>query len=117
MDVQGIGMIDYSSFLDVLKKTANGQARVVVSDGFDWEQGVVRQIREWVRNEGLTVEEAFNSFDRDFDGQLSKEDLRWSLINILQVRAALVVPTKLDRLFSLLDFYKCGRIQLSDFQR
>ena len=35
-------MIDYGSFLDVLKKTANGQARVVVSDGFDWEQGVVQ---------------------------------------------------------------------------
>jgi len=63
------------------------------------------------------VEEAFKSFDRDFDGSINKEDLRWSLQNILSIKSENILPTKLDRLFKLMDFYKTNSIQVSDFQR
>jgi hypothetical protein len=36
--------------------------------------------------------------------------LRWGLINILKVKEEEILPTKLDRLFRLLDFYKTGQI-------
>lgn len=67
--------------------------------------------------ERITIEEAFKCFDRDFDGYVKKEDLRWGIINILKVKEEEIFPTKLDRLFRLLDFYKTNSIQLSDFQR
>jgi Ca2+-binding EF-hand superfamily protein len=63
------------------------------------------------------VEEAFKSFDRDFDGCINKEDLRWGLLNVMHVKPEEIMPTKLDRLFKLMDFYKTNTIQLSDFQR
>ena len=63
------------------------------------------------------MEEAFKSFDRDFDGSINKEDLRWSLQNILSIKSENILPTKLDRLFKLMDFYKTNSIQVSDFQR
>lgn len=63
------------------------------------------------------MEEAFKCFDKDFDGYISKDDLKWALVNILEVKAEQIYPTKVDRLYRLMDFYKTGKIQPSDFQR
>jgi len=41
---------------------------------------------------------------------VSKADLKWGLINILKVKEEEIFPTKLDRLFRLMDFYKTGQI-------
>ncbi|MBK8156481.1 MAG: EF-hand domain-containing protein [Streptococcus sp.] len=65
----------------------------------------------------MTIEEAYKAFDRDFDGKINKGDLKWVLINILKVDEETIMPTKLERLFKLLDFYKSGFIQLSDIHR
>lgn len=43
--------------------------------------------------------------------------MKASLSDILEVDPKTVVPTKLDRLFRLMDFFKTGMIQLSDFVR
>jgi Ca2+-binding EF-hand superfamily protein len=79
-------------------------------DNFDWEYEVIAQLRQWVARERITVEEAFKSFDKDFDGYVSKQDLRWALINVLKLAEEDIYPTKLDRLFRLIDFYKTGAI-------
>lgn len=63
------------------------------------------------------MDEAFKCFDKDFDGVVNKDDLRQSLVSILEIKADQILPTKLDRLFRLMDFYKTNQIQLSDFQR
>jgi Ca2+-binding EF-hand superfamily protein len=34
---------------------------------------------------GLNAEDAFRSFDKDFDGVISKSDLKWGLENLLQL--------------------------------
>jgi hypothetical protein len=39
---------------------------------------------------------------------VSKADLKWALVHILKVKEEEIFPTKLDRLFRLLDFYKTG---------
>ena len=41
---------------------------------------------------------------------LNKGDLKWVLINILKEDEETILPTKLERLFKLLDFYKSGFI-------
>ena len=72
MDTNGIGMVEYSSFLEVLEITGVSRPKVSVPDNFHWEEDVVEKLKSWVRGSGLTVEEAFKSFDRDFDGLVSK---------------------------------------------
>ena len=78
---------------------------------------MINKIKQWVVDQRLTVEEAFKCFDKDFDGFISKGDLKASLLDILEIDPASVLPTKLDRLFRLMDFFKSGLVQVSDFQR
>ena len=56
------------------------------------------------------MDEAFKCFDKDFDGFISKDDLKWGLTNILKIPAEEQFPTKIDRLFRLMDFYKTGSV-------
>ena len=58
----------------------------------------------------MTVAEAFKCFDKDFDGFISKPDLKESLTDILEISPKTIVPTKLDRLFRLMDFFKTGLV-------
>lgn len=92
-------------------------ARNNFTDSFDWENSIIEKIKSWVVKEKITIEEAFKCFDRDFDGFILKEDLKWGLVNILRVKEEEIQQTKLDRLFKLMDFYKTNKIQLTDFQR
>ncbi len=117
MDVNGIGMVDYDNFLEALQTTIVSAPKVRTADNFDWEEKMIQKLKNYISHNGITVEEAFKAFDRDFDGKVSKEDLKWALINILKVEEEEILPTKLERLFRLMDFYKTGSIQLSDVQR
>lgn len=112
MDKNEIGLVDYENFLKVIKlSTANQKGfKEGSSDNFDWEYDVIEQIKQWVMKERITIEEAFKSFDKDFDGSINKNDLKWGLINIIKVKEEEIYPTKLDRLFRLMDFYKTGAI-------
>ena len=115
MDKHDTGLISYEQFLEVLR--LEQIERAAIEDSFDWESGVINKIRQWVKQQGLTVEEAFKCFDKDFDGFISKGDLRDSIVEILGLDASTIQPTKLDRLFRLMDFFKSGLVQVSDFQR
>jgi len=115
MDKDNIGLISYDQFLEVLR--LQNIDKKAIEDNFDWENEVIDKIRQWIVDQGLTVEEAFKCFDKDFDGFISKQDLKRSLLDILEIDAASVLPTKLDRLFRLMDFFKSGKVQVSDFQR
>ncbi len=111
MDKNEIGLVDYPNFLEVINlSSAKKLSKGALNDNFDWENAVIDQIRKWVFSEKITIEEAFKSFDRDFDGYVNKADLKWALTNILQIKEEEIFPTKLDRLFRLLDFYKTGQI-------
>ena len=90
--------------------SASKLSKAHLNDNFDWENGVIEQIKQWVAKERITIEEAFKCFDKDFDGYVSKDDLRWALANVLKLKEEEIYPTKLDRLFRLLDFYKTGQI-------
>jgi len=118
MDKKKIGLVDYQSFLDVIQATS--AARILrndFTDSFDWENSIIEKIKAWIKEQRITIEEAFKCFDRDFDGFIMKDDLRWGLTSILKIKEEEILPTKLDRLYRLMDFYKTNRIQLSDFQR
>ena len=115
MDKNNTGLISYDQFLEVLRQENLDKASV--EDNFDWEQDVIEQIKRWISSQRLTVHEAFKCFDKDFDGFISKQDLRESLTDILEINPKSVQQTKLDRLFRLMDFFKTGLVQVSDFQR
>ena len=109
MDKNQIGLVDYPNFLNVIQATsAANLMKTGLVDSFDWENDVIDQIKKWVIREKITIEEAFKCFDRDFDGFVKKDDLKWGIINILKIKQEEILTTKLDRLFRLMDFYKTG---------
>ena len=118
MDSNKIGMVDYECFLRVLKLTAVTLKRVKVEDNFNWEYEMVNKIKQWVIDEGITVEEAFKAFDRDFDGFINLKDLKWIIENIIKSGDTTTISgSQYERLFKLLDFNKVGHIQKCDLQR
>lgn len=74
-------------------------------------------MKAWIRSERLGIEDAFRSLDHDFDGKISKEDLKKTLVKILGYEATDVTSVKLDRLYRLMDQYKTDSIQLQDIRR
>jgi len=116
MDKNQIGLIDYPTFLDIMQTSSvNHLKKNNLSDNFDWENSIIEKIKAWIIKEHITIEEAFKCFDRDFDGFVKKEDLKWGLSQLLKVKEEEILPTKLDRLYRLMDFYKTGQMQMSDF--
>ncbi len=111
MDRNEIGLVDYTNFLEIINlSSANKLTKGPFNDNFDWENDAIEKIKHWIHSERITIEEAFKCFDKDFDGFVSKTDLRWALINIIKIKDEDILPTKLDRLFRLIDFYKTGNI-------
>lgn len=37
-------------------------------DDWDWELEILFKIRNWCQRENITIEDAFRTFDKDFDG-------------------------------------------------
>lgn len=111
MDKNEIGLVDYPNFLDIINlSSAKKLTNSTMNDNFDWENNVIEQIKKWIMTSRITIDEGFKCFDKDFDGFISKDDLKYSLVNILKINEEEIYPTKLDRLFRLLDFYKTGKI-------
>lgn len=112
LDSKGIGLVDYSSFLKVMK---DGEMDAALGkDSWNTEDEVLERIRQWIRTENISIEAAFRAFDRDFDGVLSKNDLRESLVSVLKMEE--LPSSKLDRLYKLMDTYKRDNVQLTDFK-
>ena len=110
MDKQQIGLVDYPSFLQVIEiSSAKPIQSSGLSDNFDWEQGVIEKLKNWILQKRITLEEAFKSFDCDFDGKISKQDLKKAMIDVLSIPEEEIYQTRLERLFRLMDFYRTGR--------
>jgi len=68
MDTNSIGMVDYDSFLEVLHITTVSKPKVNVPDNFNWEESIIQKLKDYISENRITVEEAFKTFDKDFDG-------------------------------------------------
>jgi Ca2+-binding EF-hand superfamily protein len=110
MDKNKIGLIDYPNFLEIIQLSSANTKKQGCEDNFDWENGIIEKIKDWINRERITVEEGFKCFDKDFDGYISKDDLKWGIVSILEVKEEQILPTKLDRLMRLMDFYKTNKI-------
>ena len=78
-----MGLITYDQFLFVFNGVEVGGRRV--EDNFNWDEQMISKIKQWVLTKGFTIEEAFKCFDQDFDGIVSKDDLKRSLAILLHV--------------------------------
>lgn len=72
MDVNSIGMVDYESFLNIMQITSVSKPKSAASDSFEWQEKVIDKIWEYIVSNRITVEEAFKTFDKDFDGKINK---------------------------------------------
>ena len=55
--------------------------------------------------------------DIDFDGSISKEDIKEFLQTVLKVSELEITQPRLERVFKLFDHFKRGHIHLEDFTR
>ena len=114
IDKQKVGLINFDTFAELLKYSSFKNP--ATQDSWDWENAAVDRIRNWILKEGVSVEDAFRAFDKDFDGVVSVEDLKKGLIGILKFKESEVSVSKVERLYKLLDIYKRDSVQLSDFK-
>ena len=114
IDKLGTGLITYEAFLSVIKD--NDIEPKPLEDSWTWENETIEKIRKWIHSENISVENAFRAFDVDFDGVISKEDLKVGLITVLKLQTKECPSSKMDRLYKLMDTFKRNLIQLSDFK-
>lgn len=114
LDKRNVGLINFDTFAETLKYSEIKKPST--ADSWDWENGVISRIRAWIQKENVTIEETFRAFDKDFDGVLSQEDLKKSLISVLKYPETEISVSKIERLYKLLDIYKRDSVQLSDFK-
>ena len=63
-----------------------------MEDTFDWQNDVISRIKEWFKSESiwqrdldLDYQDAFKSFDINFDGKVCKNDMRKALQSFIKV--------------------------------
>jgi Ca2+-binding EF-hand superfamily protein len=119
MDVNQIGMIDEPKLTGLLTVMVKSQIPTPpkVEDSFAWQEEIIQKIKDFVTASKMNSDEAFKSFDHDFDGLISMDDMKTSLTKLIKIRAEELNEPRMDRLFKLLSFYKTETIQPSDFAR
>mmetsp|Transcript_28903 Transcript_28903/g.27806 ORF Transcript_28903/g.27806 Transcript_28903/m.27806 type:complete len:158 (+) Transcript_28903:3046-3519(+) len=115
MDKLSIGLVAYENFLEVLRTTTATQIHESVADSFAFEMAAIKRIKDFsTTSKSMSVEQLFKIMDSDFDGYISKEDLRVFLESILEVRE--LTPVRLDRIYRVLDQNKSGNLVISDLR-
>jgi hypothetical protein len=119
MDRLKIGMFGYNEFKKVINADEVDLRLIdlerAVEDSFDWEQGMIRRILDWILNQRLSLAEAFKLMDANFDGVMTLSDLTSFLRDTFGVDTN-SFRVKLERLFRILDLGKTGSIYMVDFE-
>lgn len=72
---------------------------------------MIQKLKTWVKKQKINSIEAFKYFDQDFDGIVSRTDLRKSIAEFLEYSSEEINDLRLDRLLKLLSFYKLDYVQ------
>lgn len=75
MDKDQNNVIDYKTFLAIM----NSENNLEKTEKFDWVELCLARIKEWQRESGLTVDDAFKLIDRDADTYITEKDLHFFL--------------------------------------
>lgn len=67
MDRQSIGMVDFNNYLKVMKKSVLDKLQEGREDNFDWQEGVIKSIKDWFFGQNISSEDAFRLIDTDYD--------------------------------------------------
>ena len=78
-------MIDFKTFLVVIKKTLVDNLNKGQKDNFDWQNETLKKIRTWFKNLDMKSEDAFRIIDIDYDQVIDKKDLYRFLHQILKI--------------------------------
>jgi Ca2+-binding EF-hand superfamily protein len=117
-DRQKIGMIDFKTFLQCVKKTVFGKFEDIKGkDNFEWQGDVINMIRTWYKGLQMTSEDAFRIIDIDYDQEINKTDLHRFLKDVLKIPAEELNSSRIDRLYNLMDLYRIGKVTYVDFKR
>ncbi|CDW87512.1 ef hand family protein [Stylonychia lemnae] len=119
MDHLKTGLISSEQFCDLFNKSITvlrDPIQTHIADTFDWEQTVIKEIKQWIVEKNYSSTEAFKIIDQDFDGNISIEDLKGFLLQVMKLENEDIQNTKLNRLYKILDISKTDKIFPSDFE-
>ncbi|KAL4493987.1 hypothetical protein ABPG72_022004 [Tetrahymena utriculariae] len=114
LDYLRIGMFDYSRWHQVLSRIIL-QKEPLISDNFDYQYQLIKQIQEWFAVQNMSSLDAFRIADKDFDGYVNRDDLKKFLLENVNVSSKELTVQNLDRLFKLIDRSKKNSIDRNDF--
>lgn len=81
---------------DQVEEITNKNFRKI--DNWSWEISIIDKMKAYAKNNSLTALQLFKAFDTDFDGIINKQDLKKSLIQLLNIEPENILSSKLDRL-------------------
>lgn len=87
----------------IMHKSVLEKYKPIIEDNFEWQVQVSHQMRQWYQRENFSIEDAFRVIDRNYNGEVNKDDLRRFLIEILRIKEEEVTQGRLNRLFKLMD--------------
>lgn len=131
LDRQGHEMISYEHFREVMEEMTFPRAVLRVqqilenevrglahsASNFGWEYQALHKLKSWMKSSKMETQDIVKCLDRDFDGTIGKQDLRWGLVNHAKIEPEQLTTIRLDRVFRLLDSYKTGAIDAKDVTR
>ena len=91
-------MFDFKRWENVLKRFVMEKSKNY-QDNWDFQEQTIDKIIRWYQNNKLSPDEAFRLIDQDFDGIISKRDLRDFLLKILKFEEKEVNDQYIDRLY------------------
>lgn len=127
IDRKGLGLITYDRFKEALTQKRRDfdiinhheiEAEVPErSKEKDYDQFFLDEIKAWIKRQNISFLDAFKLFDYDFDGQVSKPDLRKALVKLVQINPRDLTKQRIDKLFEILCHSRMPNLQPSDFER
>ncbi|EGR32180.1 hypothetical protein IMG5_093040 [Ichthyophthirius multifiliis] len=114
LDKNKDGFVDLDDWMNVIVSNCKTMQR---EDDWQWTNDVLNKIKQWYKNEGLSIQDAFRVFDQDFDGYINKKDIENFLLQVLKLSDKEIEPQRINRIFKLMDEFKRGAIKMADLNR
>jgi Ca2+-binding EF-hand superfamily protein len=118
MDINGSGVLNYVEFLDAFKVVDSGapaSAGAAETDDAMWQRRVLEKVVSVLYEYRIELRAAFEKFDLDGSGTVSREEFRLGLRALTGALGAPLSDMQADELMDCLDKNKDGQLSYQEF--
>ena len=116
LDFYHNGLVDYETFMKRMVDYKSGD--ILIHNNNEIEVKILEQMKNFIiKNKNLSDNEIFRFLDKDCDGLINIEDLKFFIINILHIPEIEFNDAKLERVMMSLSLSKNYQIGLMDIRK